>query len=395
MNSQLEHIINRANELFSEMVAMRRHLHQNPELSYEEYKTSDFIKNKLSLLGIPNQKLANTGVVGLIGKGDKCVALRADIDALPILEANSIEYCSINNGVMHACGHDLHTSMLLGAAQILKEFEPYFEGTVKLIFQPGEEKLPGGAIEMINQGVLENPVPLAVFGQHCNPETSTGTISLKSGPIMAATDELYWTIVGKSTHAAQPHLGTDPILASSHLIVHLQSMLTKFRNPLEPGILTVSSIHGGTSNNIIPDNVDMKGTLRSFDENWRNKALIKSRKISQDVCGLFDTHCVYNCVPGYPVLVNNVETTDFISNLFVKMFGEANLIDLEPKMWAEDFSYFAQKIPSTFWFLGVKPIDKDMIPPLHNAQFSPDEKSMIYGASMLAASALMFLERVK
>ena len=262
-------IVNKVNKIYEKVVDYRRYLHQNPELSFKEFNTTRFIISKLQQLNINFYQPTETGVVAIIGNGDNCVALRADIDALPIKEETELPFSSYNEGVMHACGHDMHTAMLLGVTEILNDLKHEYNGCIKVIFQPGEEKLPGGASVLIKAGVLENPKPLAIFGQHIYPDEKEGVIALNSGPFFASADEIYWTIVGKSGHAAQPQLSNDAILASSHLINFYQTMITKFKNPLNPGVLSVTSINGGSATNIFPDKVKMMGTLRSFDENWR------------------------------------------------------------------------------------------------------------------------------
>ena len=264
-------ILEQAKGIFPKLQKLRRKIHSNPELSFVEFETCKFIQNELSELGIESKVIGNTGVVATIGKGNQCVGLRADIDALPIKEETGLEFASLNEGVMHACGHDMHTTMLIGAAEILKKNEDSLGGIVKLIFQPGEEKLPGGASILIEEGVLENPKVDAIFGQHIYPGESEGTISLNSGPVMGAPDELYFTIKGTSTHAAQPHLGHDPIVAASQLIVHFKTLMTKYKDPIEAGVLSITSIKGGNSTNIIPDDVKLMGTLRSFNEQWRTE----------------------------------------------------------------------------------------------------------------------------
>jgi amidohydrolase len=249
---------------------IRRTIHRNPELSFQEFETSNFIKQKLGEWGIEHREIGGTGVVAHIGNGDNCVALRADIDALPIHEETGLEYSSQNPGVMHACGHDMHTTMLLGAAYRLKQIENELKGVVKLIFQPGEEKLPGGAKLLIENGVLENPRPGAIFGQHINPGESVGKISLAPGYVMASADELYITVKGKGSHAAQPHIGNDAILAASHLVQYYQTMVSKMKNPLDSGVISITAVNGGSANNIFPSEVKMLGTMRAFNQDWRN-----------------------------------------------------------------------------------------------------------------------------
>jgi len=269
-----------------EFIAVRHHLHANPELSYQEFETSKFVQQKLNEFGIPFEIKATTGVVGLInGKnpGKKIIALRADMDALPIKEENDVEYKSKREGIMHACGHDVHTSCLLGAAKILHEVKNEWEGTIKLIFQPGEEKNPGGASIMIKEGVLENPKPGAIFGLHVNPQLETGKLSFRSGQVMASADELYFTIKGRGGHAASPQTTIDPILIASHLIVGLQQVISRNRNPFDPSVLSITSINGGTTTNVIPDEVKLMGTFRAMDEEWRKKAHTLIERTAKDL----------------------------------------------------------------------------------------------------------------
>jgi len=380
-------IINMVKQNFDLMVSHRRHLHKYPELSFHEFKTSDYVKKVLTELGISWRAVSGTGVVGMIGSGGDCIALRADMDALPIQEETGLDFCSMNDGVMHACGHDFHTSMLLGAAKVLKEKEKKLKGCVKLIFQPGEEKIPGGASLMIKEGVLDNPKPKMIFGQHINPSIETGVISTATGAIMASADELYWTLTGKQAHAAQPHTGNDPIIASAQVITTLQSVISKFRNPLEPAVLTVTSVHGGSATNIIPESVDMMGTLRFFNNKSRNEAHKKIEEISKTISSVYGVESNYHPLMGYPSLKNDESATEIIRKSAYSLFGDDAFKHLEPIMWAEDFAYYAEKIPACFFFLGVK--SKNSEPQsLHNSKLSPDENALIYGASIFVSAVL-------
>lgn len=293
------------------IINWRRTLHKNPELSFREYETSAFIRQQLANMGIPFRVLAETGVVAHIGKGDRCIALRADIDALPIQEETDVPFASQNPGVMHACGHDAHTAMLLGAAQILKQQENSLNGVIKLIFQPGEEKIPGGASIMIREGVLEDPVPEIILGQHVNPAAPVGNASFVAGRMMASADELYWTIHGRSGHAAQPHLSVDPIVIAAHLVTQLQTIISRNLNPFEPGVLSVTSFHGGTVTNIIPEAVEMMGTLRSMNLEWREDAIARIENYSRILATTMGGSCDVNVLRGYPPLINDEQTTIF------------------------------------------------------------------------------------
>ncbi len=371
----------------------RRTLHKQPELSFQEYETSCFIQARLTEWGIPFRVLANTGVVAHIGSGERCVALRADMDALPIQEESGVEFSSQKPGVMHACGHDAHTAMLLGAAKMLKEREDSLGGVVKLIFQPGEEMNPGGASLLIREGVLDEPRPEAIFGQHVNPEASTGTVGLVSGTMMASTDELYWTLHGKSGHAAQPHRSTDPVLMAAHLITQLQALVSRTLNPLEAGVLSITSIHGGTATNIIPDAVQCSGTLRSMNLSWREWAVQTIEEHSKLLCSspLFaGGQCEFTRVQGYPPLVNDAELTTFARTAAANLLGKHAVEHFEPKMWGEDFAFYTHHIPGTFWMLGVRPHGVDTLPGLHNSKFVIDEQALALGTAMMV---IMVVER--
>jgi amidohydrolase len=384
-------ILQAANKCMSTIIEDRRHLHRNPELSFQEYETCAYISKRLKSMNIEHSIIAQTGIVAHIGKGDRCIALRADIDALPIEEDTNLEFASCKPGIMHACGHDAHTAMLLGAASILKEQESSLNGVVKLIFQPGEEKVPGGASIMVAEGVLENPKPEAIFGQHVYPDAPCGEIQISIGPTMASADELYITIHGKGAHAAQPHQGIDPILIASELILHLQSLVTKMRNPLLPGLLGITSIHGGSATNIIPDSVELKGTLRSFDPEWRELAICKIQEHTEQLCALHGAHCEVTILRGYPAVNNHEGAARFAIKTAQSLIGDAQVTDFEPKMWGEDFAFYGQHIPAAFWMLGVRPHHQMSMPGLHNAQFTPDEQALPIGAAMMAKSAIEWL----
>lgn len=374
------------------MVETRRHLHRHPELSFHEFETADYIARTLSELGIEHRRIATTGIIAHIGSGPRTVALRADIDALPIDEQTGLEYASTRPGIMHACGHDTHTTMLLAAARVLKTRESELGGVVKLLFQPGEEKTPGGASIMISQGALIDPAPEVIFGQHIDPDAPCGAVSFVGGPMLASADELYWTIRGFGAHAAQPHKGRDPIMAATGLVHHLQSLITKNRNPLDPGVLTITSIHGGSATNIIPDVVEMKGTLRAFNAEWRSAAWEFLAEQTRAYCMLHGCEGELEISKGYPPLVNDNKAVAFARSVAESVVGPENVHDFEPKMWAEDFSYYSQAMPACFWMLGGRPVDVDAMPGLHNPQFAPQEEAMKVGAALLAESAIQYLK---
>jgi hippurate hydrolase len=373
------------------LTQVRRHIHEHPELSFQEFETSAYIREQLEQLGIPYRVVATTGIVATIGSGEKCVALRADIDALPITEETGLPFASARGGVMHACGHDMHTTMLLGAAHLLKAHEPHLGGTVLLLFQPGEEKTPGGASIMIREGALANPVPQMMFGQHVDPDATVGQISFVSGPMMASADELSWTIRGHGAHAAQPHKGRDPLFAAAGLVHHLQGVFNRRRDPLKPSVLTVTSIHGGSAFNVIPETVQMMGTLRSFDQAWREEAWELLEQQTREYCALHGCEGMLEIGKGYPSLVNDADAIAFARAVAEQQFGAANVLDFERKMWAEDFAYYAQQVPSCFWMLGARPKGLDSMPGLHHPQFTPDEQTLVIGARMMAAVAIKFL----
>lgn len=374
------------------IINWRRTLHKNPELSFREYETSAFIQQQLADMGIPFRVLAETGVVAHIGKGDRCIALRADIDALPIQEETDLPFASQNPGVMHACGHDAHTAMLLGAAQILKQQEHSLNGVIKLIFQPGEEKIPGGASIMIREGVLEDPVPEIILGQHVNPAAPVGNASFVAGRMMASADELYWTVHGKSGHAAQPHLSVDPIVIAAHLVTQLQTIISRNLNPFEPGVLSVTSFHGGTVTNIIPEAVEMMGTLRSMNLEWREDAIARIENYSRILATTMGGSCDVNVLRGYPPLINDEQTTIFAREAARDLLGHSNVTPFEPKMWGEDFAYYAQKIPACFWMLGIRSPHVEETPGLHNCRFVVDENALHIGTALMVNAALTRLK---
>ncbi len=370
-----------------EFIQTRRHIHANPELSYVEFETSAFIQSKLTEWGIPFVVMATTGVVGLIkGKNadERIVALRADIDALPIVEENEVEYKSKNNGVMHACGHDVHTTCLLGAAKILNETKDEWIGTVKLIFQPGEEKNPGGASMLIKEGVLENPAPQKIFGLHVHNILQVGQFSFKGGMVMASADEIYITIKAKGGHAGAPHLTADTILIASQLVVSLQQIVSRNNNAFNPTILSITSIQGGNATNIIPSEVKLMGTFRAMDEAWRFKAheLIKTQ--TELLVKAMGAEAIVNIEVGYP-FVKNDEALSASARLLAEEFaGKENVSETELRMGAEDFAYYSQKIPACFYRLGIGNVAKGITIGVHTPIFNIDEDAIEHGMGMMA-----------
>jgi hippurate hydrolase len=388
-----EKIKKRASDYFEQYRSIRHHLHAHPELSYVEFNTSSFIQNHLEKLGIPFTVMANTGVIGIIqGKpSSRVIALRADMDALPIQEENSQAYTSTVKGVMHACGHDVHTTCLLGAAQILNELKDEWHGTIKLIFQPGEEKNPGGASLLIKEGVLENPAPQAIFGLHVHPLLETGKLSFRGGKVMASADELYITIKGKGGHAAAPHLTTDTILTASMIMVALQQVVSRNNNPFSPSVLSICSIQGGHTTNVIPTEVKLMGTFRAMDEDWRLKAHERIRTIVQHIAESQGAEVDLKIDIGYPCVYNDPNLNDATRSIGSDFIGSDLVEETELRMGAEDFGYYTQKIPGCFFRLGTGNKSKGIGSGVHTPTFDVDENAIEIGIGIMAyigASAL-------
>ncbi|MGB0886604.1 MAG: M20 metallopeptidase family protein [Vicingaceae bacterium] len=391
MNDLLAIIKEKAALYKAEVIEIRRHLHQNPELSFQEFNTSKYVCEKLDEYGIEYESgIVKTGVVGLIkGKHPdrKIIALRADLDALPILEENDVTYKSVNDGVMHACGHDVHTSSLLGAAKILNEVRDQFEGSIKLIFQPGEEKLPGGASLMIKEGVLENPSPEAIIGQHVFPQLEAGKVGFRSGMYMASCDELYVTIKGEGGHAALPHQNIDPILITSHIITALQQLISRIMPPTVPAVLSFGKIIGNGATNIIPDKVELEGTFRAMNEGWRTIAHNRMKKMAESIAESMGGECDFRIEKGYPFLVNDEKITNTAKNAAIQFLGKENVIDLDLRMTAEDFAYYSQVKPACFYRLGVKN-KQNPTTGLHTSTFNIDEKAIETSIGLMSWLAL-------
>ncbi len=370
-----------------ETIAIRHHIHAHPELSYQEFETSAFIQEKLTALGIPFQVMATTGVIGLIkGKNPdkKIIALRADMDALPIQEENKVDYVSLNKGVMHACGHDVHTSILLGAAKILHQLKNEWEGTIKLIFQPGEERNPGGASLLIKEGVLENPAPQAIFGLHVHTGMPVGKVSFKEGKVMASADEIYITIKGNGGHAASPQVAPDIILIASQLVVALQQVISRNRNPFDASVLSITSFQGGHTTNVIPSEVKLMGTFRAMDETWRFKAHDIIRKLSTELVHSMGATIDLHIDVGYPSVYNN-ETLHTIAKEQAKKFmGDENVETTELRMGAEDFGYYTQVLPGCFYRLGVMNEAMGITAGVHTSRFNIDEDAIQEGMGIMA-----------
>jgi len=376
-----------ASKYANEFIDVRHHLHANPELSFNEFKTSEFVQAKLKSWNIDYQILATTGVVGVIkGKNpeEKVIALRADMDALPINELNEVEYKSKNIGVMHACGHDVHTTCLLGAAKILNELKDEWSGMVKLIFQPGEEKNPGGASILIKEGVLENPSPEAIFAMHVNPSLRVGKLSFRSGMVMASADEIYITIRGKGGHAAAPHLTADTILVASQLVVNLQEVVSRMNNPFNPSVLSITSIQGGNTTNVIPSEVRLIGTFRAMNEEWRFKAHDLIKKICKNTAEMGGAEMDVHIDVGYPFVINNEKLTNMAKRKAMTFAGNENVEETEMRMGAEDFAFYSHRIPACFFRVGVGNIEKKITSGVHTPTFNIDEAAIENGIGIMA-----------
>ena len=377
------------------IVDTRRHIHAHPELSFQEFNTAQFIGKTLKNLGIEvREGIAKTGLVAVIkGKNPdkRTVALRADIDALPIQEKNDVPYKSQVAGVMHACGHDVHTASLIGTAKILDALKDEFEGTIKLIFQPAEEKPPGGALSMIKEGILKNPVPASILGQHVSPLIPAGQIGLTKGTMMASADELYITVKGKGGHAASPHYGVDPILIAAHIIVALQQIVSRNASPKTPSVLSFGRVIADGATNIIPDEVKIEGTFRAMDEKWRSDAKRKMKKMAESIAEGMGGSCEFNIVHGYPYLENNPALTDLARDAAIDYLGADKVVDLDVWMAGEDFAFYSQEIDASFYRLGVRNEAKGITSFVHTPTFDIDEDALEIGCGLMSWIALQTL----
>lgn len=371
-----------------EVIGWRRHIHANPELSYKEFNTAKLVADQLRKFGLqPTEGVAGTGVVVLIeGKNPahKSVALRADMDALPIQELGNSEYKSKNAGVMHACGHDVHTSSLLGTAKILSEIKSDFEGTVKLIFQPGEEKNPGGASMMIAEGVLERPKPSAIIGQHVMPLVPVGKVGFREGMYMASSDEIYLRVIGKGGHGAAPELTVDPVVIASHIIIGLQQVISRNASPKQPTVLTFGKIIAEGATNIIPDEVKISGTFRALNEKWREEGLQRIKKMAEGIAESMGAKCEVKISRGYPYLENNPELTRRIRRAAEEYLGKENVVDIELTLGSEDFAYYSHQIPASFYRLGTRNESKGITSYVHTPTFDIDEDALRISTGLMA-----------
>jgi amidohydrolase len=375
-----------------EVVSHRRHLHSHPELSYEEFETSRYVAQQLRGYGLnPTEKIAGTGLSVLIeGRNPqkKVLALRADMDALPIQEANAVSYKSTKPGVMHACGHDVHTSSLIGTAKILHEIRSEFEGSIKLIFQPGEEKNPGGASIMIKEGVLQNPAPSSIIGQHVFPLLPVGKIGFREGMYMASSDEIYLKVIGKGGHGATPELTIDPVVIASHIIIALQQVISRNASPKQPTVLTFGRVIADGATNIIPNEVNIAGTFRALNEEWRKSGLEKIQKMATSIAEGMGGRCEIEISHGYPYLQNNPELTRRIKKAAEEYVGKENVVDIELTLGSEDFSYYSHVIPASFYRLGTRNDAKGITSYVHTPTFDIDEDALKTGPGLMAWMAV-------
>jgi amidohydrolase len=393
MNSIKEQIRSLAEKHFADVLAMRRHIHMHPELSYQELETSSFVAAHLQRLGLEVKTgIGGHGLTAFIHGNNpesRLIALRADMDALPILEQNTTEYTSKHAGVMHACGHDVHTSSLLGAAMILHELRDQFEGTIQLVFQPAEEVLPGGASLMLKDGVFSSKKPQAIFGQHVYPELPAGKIGLKPGVYMASTDELYVTVKGRGGHGAKPDRNIDPVLISSHLIVALQQVVSRWSNPAMPSVLSFGKVIANGATNIIPNEVKLEGTFRTFDERWRKEAHERMVALAEGLVKGMGGEVDFRIEVGYPVLKNDEALTLRAKERAIEYLGPDNVVDLDVRMTAEDFAYFGHEMPGCFYRLGTaSPINDSKSFSVHHPRFDIDEEALKTGMGLMAWMAL-------
>lgn len=391
MNNLLSEIKSLSAAILDDVVSVRRHLHAHPELSFQEYTTSAFVKERLDALGISWKPVADTGILAVITgtkPSDKVVALRADMDALPIQEANKVSYASVNPNVMHACGHDFHTASLLGAAQIIQKLRDNFGGTVKFFFQPGEEVLPGGATHMIRDGVLENPRVDAVIGQHAMPHIPVGKIGIRKGKQMASMDALRVRVIGKGGHAAQPHQNTDPVVIAAQIILALQQIVSRVAYPGDPTVLSFGKVTADGAINIIPNEVYMEGTFRAMNETWREEAHLRMKKMAEDIAAGMGATCEFTIERGYPFLINEEVLTEEVRQHAVAYLGEENVLDENIMMASEDFAYYSQVADACFYFCGVGNSAKGITSSLHTPTFNIDEDVLAISTGLMAYIAL-------
>jgi len=366
---------------FDEWKRIRHYIHQHPELSFEEHNTAAFISQQLDAWGISHTNgIAGTGIIGVLegrNPGKRCIAIRAELDALPILEANEVAYKSLTPGLMHACGHDVHITCLLGVLRILSTYKTEWEGQIKFIFQPGEEQHPGGGSMMIEAGVLKNPDVSAIFGLHVYPTLPAGMVGFRSGQYMASTDEIHIKIHGKGGHAALPHQTIDPIAISALVITALQQVVSRKSNPVSPSVLSFGMISGGTVNNVIPDLVELSGTLRTMDEEWRNKAHYLIHNIVTNICESFGATADIDIPKGYPSLYNDPSLTASSEQWAREYLGVEQVKSLDLRMTADDFAFYSHEVPGCYFRIGTNKGGTELTASVHNPHFDIEESAMI------------------
>lgn len=403
MNEHIPELKKLAAEHLDQTLTRRRHLHQNPELSFQEFKTSAYIFRELEDMGLQPRRLKGddgkgTGIIAdIVGEGagtsSSSLALRADMDALPIREENDIDFKSKNDGVMHACGHDAHSSIVLGCGQILQKMKRRFSGTVRLIFQPGEERTPGGAKSMIAQGALSGMD--RIFGEHINPALPAGTVGFRPGLMMASADDIYLKVRGRGGHAASPHLGVDPVVIASNIILALQSVVSRKTNPELPCVLSFGKVIAAGATNVIPDEVIIEGTMRTVDEAWRESALEHIEAMARGTAQAMGGSCQVDIHRGYPVVENDTALTNRARRSAEAYVGRERVVDLPLVMWAEDFAYYNREIPGCFYNIGVGNEAKGWNSPLHSSTLMIDERALETGIGLMAHLALCELNTVE
>jgi amidohydrolase len=385
-------ILQKSEQIFIDVLSYRQWFHQHPETAFDEKHTSDYISSVLTRNQISHSRgIAKTGIVGMIeGKNpkSKTIALRADMDALEIFEDNRVPYKSLIDGKMHACGHDAHMASLLGTLIILQSVREEFEGTVKFLFQPSEEKFPGGASVMIEEGVLENPRPDGIFGQHVFPELDAGKVGFKAGKYMASTDEIYLTVKGKGGHGGIPHQAIDAVLIAANIIVSLQQLVSRKANPTIPTVLSFGRVIADGRTNILPNEVHIDGTLRTFDEAWRKTMHQEIEKMARGIAQSMGGDCETRISHGYPFVYNNEALTNRALGYAIELLGKDHVVELDIRMTAEDFSYYGQIIPGCFYRLGIRNEVKNIISNLHSSTFDIDESSLRTGMALMAWLAI-------
>ncbi|MCC6599146.1 MAG: amidohydrolase [Crocinitomicaceae bacterium] len=393
----IETIQRLSKEYLTDITEIRRHLHTHPELSFAENATSAYIRQQLKIWNIPYKEgYAGTGITAFIHGNNPhsaLAALRADMDALPIQEENEVAYKSVVPGVMHACGHDVHTACLLGSARILNAIKSSFKGTVQLIFQPGEEVLPGGASLMIRDGVFEEKIPSCIFGQHVYPELPAGKIGLKSGWYMASADEIYITVKGKGGHGARPNDVIDPVQITAQLLVALQQVVSRWAHPGTPSVLSFGKVIANGATNIIPNEVILEGTFRTFDEKWRSEAHDRMKKLTIQLTSSLGGSCDFRIEKGYPALFNHEELTSNAKKKAIEYLGEKNVVELGLRMTSEDFSYYGKQMPCCFYRLGTAGKNGEKSSGVHTSTFDIDERAIETGMGLMTWLALSELEK--